>query len=984
MLPHFILIISFSIFGFLLYKYSDILKKIKISPIYLLYFVIVIGFIFRLYLAPHTGHSSDISLFRYWSNAATELGLFGMYSADFFLDYPPGYMYILYIISSIADIFSIDKYGELYVLMLKLPSIIADLLSGFFIYQIAKKHIGEHKGLVLSILFIFAPTIIFNSAVWGQVDSLYSLLAILSIYLASLDKVVPTAIIYGIALSTKPQSLLFGPILLYYMIEKNDLKKLIKAIFYGGLTFYIMTIPISKGYDILAVIDFYLNTFSGYKYLTVNAFNIYALFDLNWVSLDRLIYADIINTIIIPLVCVLAAYYFFTTKDKEKYLTSANLIMILFFSLCTMMHERYLFPALFISILSVAVSGKIKYLILFLLICITNYMNCWHAYDLQFPENSYSNFIIDFCAIVLIIASIYLLTFIDYKPLLKFKIKPVHLLVPLVFLTSVITFYDLGNTKTPQTFYQSVEYAEEFVISFEESTTISEVYYYVGMGDEFSGDITPKVSSNFSLFYVNENYEWEYFASTDSSSVFSWRKAEIEPVLTYSVAVIANDKNQVLSELIFVDNNGDIIPTTISINPSDFGEYNPNFLFDESDIFTKDLSYYSSTYFDEIYFARTAFELTQDYSVYETTHPHLGKYIIAIGISLFGMNPFGFRFMGAIFGILIVIAMYFLAKELFKNEKAAVITAFLSSIDCMRFTQSRIATSDTFIIFFMILTFYFMLRYKNIKDDANLKSSFLNLFLSGIFMALTISIKWNGGYPMLGLAIFFFYILFKKYSKHKDLKILIKTIFFCFFAFVFIPIIIYFVLFMPVLQGDSFTALFADFIRWQENMFDYHSQLVSSHSFASPWYTWFYMKKPIWLSITRTWDLVSSISSFGNIAIWWLMPIAIIYLIYRIIKNKDDTAVFIVISYIMCIIPWAAISRETFIYHYYPATIFGILAIGYILYLLYQNINFRKYIYLYLAIAFIVFVIYLPVAGGFEVSYTYADSLELFPEWYFN
>ncbi len=984
MINQLFLIFAFSAFSIIFYKYSSVLKKIKIAPIYLLSIIIFIGFIYRVNLAPDTGFGTDISLFTYWSNSAYDLGMFSVYDAGFFLDYPPGYIYILYFVNWIADLFNIDTGSQTFVLLLKMPSIIADLVSGVVIYNISKKYQDEYKALVLSAMYILAPAVIFNSAVWGQIDSYYSLLVVLSIYFAMQDKVKTTAIIYGIALATKPQSLLFGPILLFYIIEKKDFKKLVDALFYGLLSFYILTIPISKGYDLLAVIQFYLNTFSGYKSITVNAFNIYALLGLNWKPLSEALYGEMINTIVIPMICLLVGYYFFTNKNKEKYLVSANIIIILFFSFCTMMHERYIFPALLISILLAGITGKMKYLILYLLVSAFSDLNVVHIYEIYNAGASYLDWVINLSAIILLIIAIYQISFIDFKELKNVKIKPVYLLSVLIFFISALTFYNLGNNKTPQSFYQSIEYGEQFSITFDEKTTISEVYYYMGMGDEYSGDETPKITSDFSIFYLDDLGTWQFLTSTKESSVFSWRKAELQPVSTNSVAIVANDKNQTLSELIFLDEKGEIITFDFSYDYEVFGEYPPANLFNEAYMFTKDLSYYSSSYFDEIYFGRTAYELTQDYSIYETTHPHLGKYLISIGIMIFGMNPFGFRFMGAVFGILIVLAVFFLAKELFKNSKAGLIAAFLSAFDCMRFTQSRISTSDSFLVFFMISTFIFMLKYKNLKDDKNLNKAFLYLFLSGVFMALTVSVKWNGAYAMVGLAVLFFYILYLKYKNHKDIKIVYKTIAFCFLAFVIIPVLIYFILFTPVLIGDNLFELIKDFIRWQTNMFDYHSQLVSEHFFASPWYTWFFVEKPIWFSVDRTGDLVSCISSFGNIAIWWAMPFSMVYLAYKSFKEKDSTAVFILVSYLMCILPWILISRETFIYHYYPATIFGILAISYILNSLLKNPKNIKYVYAYLLIVFITFMVFAPVAGGFRVSASYADSLELFDNWYFN
>ena len=40
--------------------------------------------------------------------------------------------------------------------------------------------------------------------------------------------------------------------------------------------------------------------------------------------------------------------------------------------------------------------------------------------------------------------------------------------------------------------------------------------------------------------------------------------------------------------------------------------------------------------------------------VYETTHPPLGKDLIMVGIALFGMTAFGWRFAGTLFGVLLV------------------------------------------------------------------------------------------------------------------------------------------------------------------------------------------------------------------------------------------------------------------------------------------------------------------------------------------
>ena len=72
----------------------------------------------------------------------------------------------------------------------------------------------------------------------------------------------------------------------------------------------------------------------------------------------------------------------------------------------------------------------------------------------------------------------------------------------------------------------------------------------------------------------------------------------------------------------------------------------------------------------------------------KNTHPVLGKEIISIGISIFGMNPFGWRVAGVIFGILMLPILYEILKQIFKKPLICFIGTFLFAFDFMHFTQS--------------------------------------------------------------------------------------------------------------------------------------------------------------------------------------------------------------------------------------------------------------------------------------------------------
>ena len=109
-------------------------------------------------------------------------------------------------------------------------------------------------------------------------------------------------------------------------------------------------------------------------------------------------------------------------------------------------------------------------------------------------------------------------------------------------------------------------------------------------------------------------------------------------------------------------------------------------LFDEQALFQKNATYYHRTMFDEVYHARTAYEFLNRLSVYENTHPPLGKTIISLGIRAFGMNPFGWRIMCALCGILMVPVIYLFAHRMFGTTGSASFATLLLCTEFMHFT----------------------------------------------------------------------------------------------------------------------------------------------------------------------------------------------------------------------------------------------------------------------------------------------------------
>jgi dolichyl-phosphate-mannose--protein O-mannosyl transferase len=83
-------------------------------------------------------------------------------------------------------------------------------------------------------------------------------------------------------------------------------------------------------------------------------------------------------------------------------------------------------------------------------------------------------------------------------------------------------------------------------------------------------------------------------------------------------------------------------------------------------------------------------------------HPEVGKWLIALGEKVFGMDPTGWRVASAVVGALMVLVMVRLARRVTGSTMLGVLAGFLLSLDGMQFVLSRLALLDVFAAFFLL------------------------------------------------------------------------------------------------------------------------------------------------------------------------------------------------------------------------------------------------------------------------------------------
>lgn len=393
------------------------------------------------------------------------------------------------------------------------------------------------------------------------------------------------------------------------------------------------------------------------------------------------------------------------------------------------------------------------------------------------------------------------------------------------------------------------------------------------------------------------------------------------------------------------------------------------------------LGRFNTLVFDEIYFAKFAQNyLTQ--TPFFDAHPPLGKYLIALGIALEGFNPWGFRWMNALVGSWIPLIGIGLAFQLTRRTGVALLCGFLLCLDGLFLVESRYALLNIYLVFFGLagqLCLMLAITAPGWRRRAW-------IVLAGLLFGATVSVKWNGlgllfGFHLLWLIVVGvggFRQILQKTGLHRskvrglagenpskeaalplqNLRCL--TFFDLFILLPLVALIVYGLQWIPHLMQNPGYNLW----RLNYEMFAYHSRVGSgaeTHAYCSTWYSWPLMLRPVSYFFERALSLAEplpilgptlpmaaaryfySVYAMGNPVLWWFSTLALLWVLGRGLIQLGcalfwtDSAVsslaswvyaYLGVNYLANLLPWAAISRCAFIYHYLPASFFGTLALG--------------------------------------------------------
>ncbi|MBM3269387.1 MAG: phospholipid carrier-dependent glycosyltransferase [Candidatus Sericytochromatia bacterium] len=896
--------------------------------------------ILRLVLvALPVGFWIDIGSFQAWSNKLAEAGPTKFYES-IWSDYPPAYMYVLWVLGliyqglnwGIGGVFTVlgmaaPALGGLHVFLVKLPGVACDILNAWLIFKILEGRVSQRTAYRAALAYAFNPITLFISAIWGQMDAVLLSAMLAAVYMMLKGRLIPCILLTALAVLIKPQGLFLIPAIVVTQWWRHRPANWAMGITGGLLLGWLLILPFTafstKYPGLLGPVTFMWEkmqaTAGTYPYSSVNAFNLWMPTKM-WQPDDRkfffLTHREV-GLLLLGGTVALTAWAAF----RQRLQLRASRVMLIFaiillacFLLPTRMHERYLFPAVAMLALAAACNRNLRWN--YWAFSVTALLNVMYAFFLYNTPKG------------------------------------------------------LEGAWTPIKSYMETLWGLEMVM----------------LNMWVFGDLIGTLVSGPAQEPERKWWQPAWAALIQARdwvrerSAIAWEKADWLHMGAISGAFF----------LLGVWNL-----------------YTPN-----------------EQIFDEVYHARTAKEFIDGTNPYEWTHPHLGKLFVAGGILLMnrvngvlgaigvrkfdptasppagsvpvgafdGFDGFGWRIASLVIGALVLCALYVLARRMFRSRPIATVAAGLLALDGVFWVQSRVAMTNIYITFFLLVGCIGLWEYCSrisYREDGERTTvhhfrAELWLLLWGVGIGGALASRWSSlfawgiGFGIIGLH---WLVARRKWLRAGGTALFVPRLLIYVVA---VPVLIYVASYIPwFLQKGDHTL--AELWQMQKNMWGYHAGMVATHNYQSPWWTWPFMHRPTWYYF-HDWKngTVSGIVAIGNPAVWWVYVPVFGLLAYHLWRTRDWRLAFLLAFGTGLWFAWGVQPRKLVFMHYlFEAIPFLCMGIAYLISRLFESRETRPVAWTYLAVAAGLFVFWYPLLTAIPVPWAfYSAHIWVSPFWY--
>ncbi len=796
--------------------------------------------IVKLALLPwFDGYKNDVSSYESWALEMASGGPAGIYRAGYFLDYPPGYLYALWLAGIIAQ--ATGAAGVMLRMIVEAPALVADFALALLVFIFVRRTAPARRtaAYVAMLLVALNPALGFDTIVWGQSDSALTVVIMLSAALA-LDGEFELA--WGVAVLSvlvKPQALMYVPVLGLWTWLKLPYEQWWRSALAAVVVAVVGVLPFQFGHPWYWIIELYHSTAAYYSETSVNAFNLMALMgglrrpDAGTIA--GLSYFSLGMGLLVPLYAFIG-WRLWNERAPCGLMFAIFAAVFGFFMLAPRMHERYLYASLVFAA-PLAVEGA-EMATVFAILTATCLFNL--AYVL-------------------------------------------HILDTTVFLDSRDTLAMLASAINVVAFALAVDYG--LGLADGAGPLWRKLVPHSSRPDRLSADFTDA--------HPRRDGALKDAASKDAPSIerapepliaIPWLRADTI-VLAALVAAAA------ATRLWHLGHPAEIV-------------------------------------FDEVHFVAQARHYIRA-EPFLDPHPPLAKLVIAAGILLFGDHPWSWRIGNALIGILLVALTYMLGRRLFASRLAGALAASFIICDGMFLVDSRIAVIDIVYLTFAAWSYLLLFRFAESSGHRDRRRA---LAAMGITLGLCLGSKlYVPGVTFLlctGFAAYFVMATVRSQRaaplaartwRAAGALLIVGSLSAAFYIAVFMP---HFLL--------GWWAGIADLFHYYGDVMWYEASVKNAtHPYASPWWSWPLMLRPIayWQNFPPQ-GKVATIWGGGNPLLWWSALTAITITAVRALERPNPARTFLVVGYLSYLVMWMPVGRTLFLYHYMPSVYLGYLALA--------------------------------------------------------
>lgn len=365
--------------------------------------ILALIIILRIALVALPSFRIDMIDWQAWSARLTEVTPLHFYATDYFSDYFPGYLYVLWFLGvTFKFLFPFSSTFSLnFEVYLKLLTNIFDLATAYYIYKTISKY-QRNSGLFSAIFYLANPALAFNSSVWGQIDGILTFFLVYSTYcLLELRQIYRFNIFAALSILIKPQGLAIFPITMIYLIANFKYKKYLGLLLIPALLIF-FSLPFFLNDPILGLFHLFQKSASTYPYTSMFSYNLWSfagwwvpdatkLLTVTYQTWGIIIYFISLIFILAPLVI--------KKRYKNNFLIyfALSLAGFAFFLFLTRIHQRYLFPFFAFLLVTAFVKNSLKLKFIYAVLSLVHFINLWYVYyyyNYVYPNPKFSSLLI--------------------------------------------------------------------------------------------------------------------------------------------------------------------------------------------------------------------------------------------------------------------------------------------------------------------------------------------------------------------------------------------------------------------------------------------------------------------------------------------------------------------------------------------------------------------------------------------------------------